>query len=882
MTAGDITIYLGLYSDFLIASGVLLIIMALYIRQFRDSEYIAFFAMLLLSLSIYSIFYSLEIASAELETSLILYKFQYIGISMIPAFLLLFSISYTGREHWLTYGKMIALFIVPMITLVLVFTTEMHSFFHETIYINDIGPFFGLYFEPGIYYWFNQLYSITLILFSIALFFKMWIQKRSLYGMQLGILIICAVLPFSVYLLYLAGFFPAGLDPIPFVFILSVMLVYAGIFRYRLLDITPLARSFLFENLPAGVIVLDRKERLLDINQFAHEYMNISADDMGKPVSQVPGYWSELLDLEYNDKEMNRTVLRKDLPDGTGWFSVNITPLYDKHGDVHGKMFVLDDITDRKLTEDILSIQHEISIEMGTSSDLIDTLTTLVDHLVKIESIDSGGIYLVDDNGNLDLIVHNGLSPEFVDQCSHYDKDSLNSEVVREGRPIYITHSHMLSDNVIRSLSEDFLSEGLRSMTAIPILFEGKAIACMSLSSHTYNTIPEQTRNGLESIASFAGEYIARAKMQDTLSRQKSDLENLFNSMDDLFFVVDEAGNIISTNRSARSKLGYSEEELTSMKVTDIHPAESKDEVVSVVGQLLCGYIDSCSIPIISKDGTRISVETRVTMGKWNDERVMFGISRDISEREKHEKEIIEAKNNAEEASRIKSEFLANMSHELRTPLNSIIGFSQLLSSNPFGNLNEKEIKYSDNIMTSGKHLLDLINDILDISKIESGKMQLEFEIFNSDLFFSEVEDMIRHLAQKKNIQISNQARSENIMIYADRLRLRQIMYNLLSNSLKFTPENGCIKINATEKDKMLEIAVSDNGIGIPEDKQEAIFETFRQADSSTSKQYGGTGLGLALVRKYVEMHGGEIRVDSEEGAGSTFTFTIPLSSHPR
>jgi PAS domain S-box-containing protein len=613
----------------------------------------------------------------------------------------------------------------------------------------------------------------------------MWANNRFFFTSHLIILIACSLIPFSVYLLYLAGFFPEGFDPIPFAFILSAMLVYIGLFRYRLLDITPLARSFLFEHMPSGVIVLDRNGRIVDINNFAEKYMNLTAKDIGKPFSNAPGFWPELQDLDLNDRQTTRMELKKDLKDTTSWFDVNVSPLYDEHGSVYGKMIVLDDITERKLAEEILSIQHDLSIDMGTRSGLESILGSLMDHLMKLESIDSGGIYLLNDDGEMNLIVHNNLSSKFIEECSHYSSDSKNAKIVRDGDPVYRNYKEISSDS--------FKHEGLRSMTAIPIHFEGDPIACMNLSSHTYNIISEQTRHGLESIASFAGEYIARGKMQDTLSRQKTDLENLFNSMDDLFFVVDESGKILSTNESARSRLGYSEKEITSMNVTDIHPGESKDEVISTIGQLLCGYIDSCSVPIISKDGKLIPVETRVTNGKWNGKKVMFGITRDISEREKYEKEILKAKNKAEEASRIKSEFLANMSHELRTPLNSIIGFSQLLNSNPFGNLSEKEIKYSYNIMTSGQHLLDVINDILDISKIESGKMELELEKFNTALFFSEVEDMIRQIAMEKSIEIYNQARSESGEMCADRLRMRQIMYNLLSNSLKFTPENGCI-----------------------------------------------------------------------------------------
>ncbi|NPE27780.1 PAS domain S-box protein [Methanococcoides sp. SA1] len=775
-------------------SGLLLIVMAFYIRQFRGSEYITYFSMLLLSVAIYSIFYALEISSTTLETSLLFYKLQYIGIVIIPVLLFLFSISYTREKKWITPTRIIGLFVIPVVTLVLVFTNEMHHLFHESVSISNVGPFFGLYFEPGIYYWFYQLYTIILILLSITFFIKMRLYNKSLFGTHLAILIVCSLIPFSVYVIYLTGSFPEGIDPIPFAFILSVVLIFIGLFRYRLFDITPLARSLLFENIPSAVIVLDRKDRIVDINQIAEKYLALSTKDIGKAASEVFGCWSDLLDIEYSNKETNKIELKKTLDDITFWFAVNVSPIYGKHDSINGRMIVLDNITKRKLTEEIQSIQRDLSINMGTRSGLIDTLNSLIEHLTKIEAIDSGGIYLVDDYENLDMIVHNGLSQEFIEQCIHYDNDSLNAKLVKDGKPIYKKYSDMLlSDGFNNIICEGFQSEGLRTMTAIPIHFEGKPIACMSLSSHTYNELSEETRTGLESIASFAGEYIARAKMQDIMSRQKTDLEYLFNSMNDLLFVFDDSGNIISTNEAARLKLGYSAEEFASMKAFEVHPRERIDEVISILNELLEGKIDLCSVPLLSKDGTCIPAETKFTVGKWDGKKALFGISRDVSEQQKYEIGIIDAKNKAEEANRIKSEFLTNMSHELRTPLNSIIGFSQLLNSDPFGDLNEKEINYSLNIVNSGKHLLELINDILDISKVESGEMEFEYERFSLSHFFFEVEDTLKHLADEKNIQIYNQVRSENIEVYADRLKMKQILYNLLSNSLKFTPENGCI-----------------------------------------------------------------------------------------
>ncbi|WP_440951862.1 histidine kinase N-terminal 7TM domain-containing protein [Methanococcoides sp. FTZ1] len=759
--------------------------MALYIRQFKGRGYISYFSMLLVSIAIYSIFYAMEISSTSIETSLLFYKLQYVGISVLPVFLFLFSVTYTRGKQWLTPARSALIFTVPAITLLMVVTIEMHNLFHKVTYINDIGTFSGLNFEPGIYYWFNQLYSFILVLSSIALFFKMWLQNRSFFGIHLMILIVCTLIPFLVYLLYLGGYFPKGFDPIPFAFILSSILIYIGMFRYRLFGITPLARSSLFGNLPSGLIVLDRKDRIIDINRSAEQDLGISESYVGKPFSEIFDSWPELSRLEINGSVSLKRELRRSDPDRISWFAANVLPLYDEHEEVHGRMIILEDITDRKLTEEVLSIQHDLSTEVGKCSDLESTLGVLMEHLLKFDVIDSGGIYLINNAGDLNLIKHKGLSSKFIAECSYYDHDSFHAGLVREGKSIYRYHSDTLAENI--------RSEGIRSLTAIPIHFEGTPIACMNLSSHTFDEIPAQTMSGLESIASFAGEYITRARMQTIMSRQKTDLENLFNSMEDLFFVVDESGSILSTNKAARSMLGYSEEELNSMRVTDIHPVEHKEKVISVLGELLCGYVDSCSIPLVRKDGGQMPVETRFTIGEWNGKKVMFGISRDMTEREIYEKEILEAKNRAEEASRIKSEFLANMSHELRTPLNSIIGFSQLLSSNPFGNMTEKETRYSENIMTSGQHLLDLINDILDISKVESGKMQLEYEKFSSANFFSEIEIMVKHLADKKNIEIHDQACSENFEMYADRLRMKQIMYNLLSNSLKFTPENGWI-----------------------------------------------------------------------------------------
>jgi signal transduction histidine kinase len=234
-----------------------------------------------------------------------------------------------------------------------------------------------------------------------------------------------------------------------------------------------------------------------------------------------------------------------------------------------------------------------------------------------------------------------------------------------------------------------------------------------------------------------------------------------------------------------------------------------------------------------------------------------------------------------QDVDRIKSEFLTSMSHELRTPLNSIIGFADVLLQGIDGELNEMATNDIQLIYNSGQHLLALINDILDISKIEAGKMELVREAVDVKIAFSDVLAASGSLVKDKPVEIVLEAEETLAPVYADKLRFNQILLNLVSNAAKFT-EEGTITIRAEvpdqTPDKML-ISVIDTGIGIPPDKADTVFDRFHQADSSTTRQYGGTGLGLTICRQLVEMHGGEIGVTSEEGAGSEFYFTIPLVS---
>jgi len=242
-------------------------------------------------------------------------------------------------------------------------------------------------------------------------------------------------------------------------------------------------------------------------------------------------------------------------------------------------------------------------------------------------------------------------------------------------------------------------------------------------------------------------------------------------------------------------------------------------------------------------------------------------------------RDLAEKSRELEVASRHKSEFLANMSHELRTPLNAIIGFSEVLIERMFGALNAKQDEYLHDILSSGRHLLSLINDILDLSKVEAGRMDLQLSAFSLREALENGLAMIRERASRQGLAVDSDLDPKVELIVADERKVKQVLFNLLSNAVKFTPSGGRVKLSARMLSDEARIAVSDNGIGIAPEEQQQIFEEFHQSDRARAQE--GTGLGLTLAKKFVELHRGRLWVESEVGVGSTFTFTIPSARAP-
>jgi len=358
---------------------------------------------------------------------------------------------------------------------------------------------------------------------------------------------------------------------------------------------------------------------------------------------------------------------------------------------------------------------------------------------------------------------------------------------------------------------------------------------------------------------------------QESQERLKKIIDN---ALCGILLVDATTHEIVEVNSSAEDAIGLSRGELIGHVCHKfVCPAEKNRCPITDLGQT----VDRSERVLISRGkGEKLPVLKSVVPVKIGEKEYLIESFIDLSERKKAEEDLLHAKLAAESANRAKSEFLTNMSHELRTPLTAIIGFSDVMLGGISGEFNEQNRKFLTNIANSGKHLLTLINNILDLSKIEAGKMELELEMFSVSEVFSDTWAVSSALALKKDISMQPEV-DPGLSVYADRVRFKQIIYNLLSNAIKFTPKGGSVKFKAIRAGDSARVSISDTGIGISEEDQQLLFQPFKQVDSSINRQYEGTGLGLALVRKFVELHGGMVWVESEPGKGSTFTFELPL-----
>jgi PAS domain S-box-containing protein len=353
-------------------------------------------------------------------------------------------------------------------------------------------------------------------------------------------------------------------------------------------------------------------------------------------------------------------------------------------------------------------------------------------------------------------------------------------------------------------------------------------------------------------------------------------------SSDEIYFFEAETLRFLYVNDGARQNLGFTQEELSSLTPIDLKPDISPTEFRNLIAPLVLGAETMLVFETrhLRKNDTSYPVEVHLQYAPAESPPLFIATIQDITQRERSLQDLEQAREKAEEANRAKSAFLANMSHELRTPLDAILGFSEMIGGQYLGPIADKRyIEYGQDIERSGQHLLEIINDILDISKIEAGSYTLNEEVASLGDTVRRCFELLEQQASKGGIKLISDENISDLHLQCDRLRLKQILINVLSNAVKFTAAGGEVRISSQyQKDGTLDIVVCDNGSGMNEKEVEVALSMFGQVDQSLARKFEGTGLGLPLSKSLMELHGGTLDVESEKGAGTSVHLRFPQS----
>jgi PAS domain S-box-containing protein len=439
-----------------------------------------------------------------------------------------------------------------------------------------------------------------------------------------------------------------------------------------------------------------------------------------------------------------------------------------------------------------------------------------------------------------------------------------------------------INDKRTHDLSASYLNVlGITSLLDVPIWLGGRmvGVVCYEQLGEVRHWCVEE-----ENFASSIADYVAlaiessdRHTAQTALQKTQAKLQAIFERSSIGIGLADIKGEIVDINPALSQMLGYSREELCGKCFGNF--ISHQTENVELYQQLVSGTSDRIEIErhLLHKDGRLILAKFSIStiLGNNNTPEFLLAFIEDITERQETQLKLRESETAAEAGNRAKNEFLSIMSHELRTPLNAIMGLSQLLQQEIVGSLNEKQQEYINCIYSSGEHLLALINDILDLSKVEAGKEELNILPVSVIDLCNYVISSVRDQATEKGLQLTSEIDPQAETCMGDALRIKQMLMNLLTNAIKFTP-SGQVSLEIKKVVGGISFTVIDTGIGIDNNQFQFLFEPFKQLDSQLNRQYEGTGLGLALTRKLARLHGGDVTVVSTLGQGSRFTLFLP------
>ncbi len=646
----------------------------------------------------------------------------------------------------------------------------------------------------------------------------------------------------------------------------------------------------IIENIPAGLLVLDKEMKVQRTNQALVMIIGAKrAEDLiGRTIGELFGSQQKLMTLIGKDLEgqLFRTRERrvKTLDGREIEAVVTGAPFFGLGGEIESILLLVQDVTEQK------KLEHELVQSEERYKDLWETAP------VAYHTLDINGIITRVNQTEGKML---GYTPEKMVGKSIFE--FILPEQRAQARKRF--QLKLAGQQIPKQRHRGYVrKDGAEIYVSIDDVLE------------------YDSKSKVVGIRTTMVDITKRVRAEEELNRAKQHFQTLFNAMVDPVSIVDSKGVFVEVTDGVEEITGFKKEELLGRNFlqTGIVTPESKAIMAENLTKRIKGIdVVPYEVEVLTKNGRKLPYEVNAAQITYMGKPADMVVFRDITERKRAEetlkkahdeleirvkertadltkaneqlqREIVERKQAeeiAKSANRAKSDFLASMSHELRTPLNAIVGFSQLLQEQDIGKLNEKQAEYTADILESGEHLFSLINDILDLSKVEAGKMELELSRVNIKELLENSFIMIKEkcLKHRINLDLHIPEDVEGFEITADARKLKQVMLNLLSNAAKFTPDGGAIAVEAKQEEKEFIISVSDTGIGIAPEHQEKIFEEFYQIRGGLTEKTVGTGLGLPLTKGLVETHEGRIWVESEgEGKGSKFSFSLPLKAEKK
>lgn len=533
------------------------------------------------------------------------------------------------------------------------------------------------------------------------------------------------------------------------------------------------------------------------------------------------------------------------------------------------------DITDKTLQDAITQAERDMATLWSCVGSLKERLAVCLNTAIQVASMDSGGLYLVDEsNGSLSLQVHQGLSEAFIDKAQVYSSDSSNAELVRKGEPVFRESRGPMTGG------EELLEfEGLKSTAILPVLFRGRAIACLNLASHTMENLDERSRNAARRIAGYLGSFIVQEMLEEKTRQAGRDLDALFNTIQDMLFILDLDGCILAHNKAAANRLGYGEEELIGRNVLSVHPPDRREEVLDVVARMIANELEYCHIPLLTKSGALIPVETKVILGHWKSRKALYGISRDISERLQLEQQARQIEK-AESLRRM----AGSIAHNFNNMLTVVSGNLQLAI---LGLQHGNEISefLSESFQAAGR-AAELTNRMLTYL----GQSNVKHELLDLSEVFRRIYPALEN-ENRGSADFEIDLPDSGPIIKGNAHQIDQLARNLVANAVESLGEShGLLRISIRtvppsaiprkrypaglqpQNVSYACLEIKDSGCGIPESNLGKIFDPF------FSTKFTGRGLGLPVALGIVREHEGMIALESVPGKGSVFCVFLPLS----